>query len=87
VRYRCRVGHAYASEEALSAQSESLDTALWVALRALLERADMCGRIAERARGGGSDATARRFDRLATEALAQARSIRSVVLGRNGSPG
>jgi two-component system chemotaxis response regulator CheB len=87
LRYRCRVGHAYTAEDALTGQSEGLDNALWVALRALLERADMCGRIAERARKGGADTTARRFDKLAREALEQAGTIRSVLLEHNGSGG
>jgi two-component system chemotaxis response regulator CheB len=87
LRFRCRVGHAYTAEDAAAAQSQSLDTALWVALRALLERADMCGRIADRGRERGSDATARRFDRLAEEALEHADTVRAGLLERNGANG
>jgi two-component system chemotaxis response regulator CheB len=86
-RCRCRVGYAYTAEDAVAASSESLDTAIWMGLRALLERADMCGRIAERARNGGSDATARPFVRLAKEAREQAGTIRSVFLERDGPVG
>src|SRR5581483_3127062 len=82
-RYRCRVGHAYAAEELLAAESENLESALWVALRALLERAELCRRVADRSRRSGSELTARRFDRLAEEALEQAGSIRAVLLERD----
>jgi two-component system chemotaxis response regulator CheB len=85
-RYRCGVGHAYAADAVFEDQSNSVDRALWIALRALLERASMSERIAERARNGdGSKATAERFDRLAEEAHAQAAVIRKVLLRPDAS--
>jgi two-component system chemotaxis response regulator CheB len=35
LRFRCRVGHTYSAESMLSAQTDSVDRALWVALRSL----------------------------------------------------
>jgi two-component system chemotaxis response regulator CheB len=85
-RYRCRVGHAYATDAMVEDQSNAVDKALWTALRALLERASLSERIAQRVRGGnGSNATAERFDRLAEEAHAQAAVIRDVLLRRDAS--
>jgi two-component system, chemotaxis family, protein-glutamate methylesterase/glutaminase len=85
-RYRCRVGHAYALESVVDDQSDAVDRALWVALRALLERASLSERIAERIRNGnGSDTTAKRFDRLSEEAHAEAAVIREVLLRRDAS--
>jgi two-component system chemotaxis response regulator CheB len=85
-RYRCRVGHAYAAESVLEDQSGSVDRALWIAFRALLERAALSERISARVRhGNGSKATADRFDRLAEEAHAQAAVIREVLLKRDAS--
>jgi two-component system chemotaxis response regulator CheB len=85
-RYRCRVGHAYAADAVFEDQSNSVDRALWIALRALLERAAMSERIAERVRNGnGSNVTAKRFDHVAEESHAQAAVIREVLLRRDAS--
>jgi two-component system chemotaxis response regulator CheB len=49
LRYRCRTGHAYSEQALLAQQSESLEEALWVAYRALRERAALAHRMAARA--------------------------------------
>ena len=85
-RFRCRVGHAYETDAVLDDQSNAVDRALWIAFRALLERASMSQRIARRMRkGNGSSATVARFDRMAEEAHAQAAVIRDVLLKRDAS--
>jgi two-component system, chemotaxis family, protein-glutamate methylesterase/glutaminase len=85
-RYRCRVGHAYTAESVFEDQSAGVDRALWVALRALLERAALSERVSGRIRrANGSTATAERFDRLADEAHAQAAVIRDVLLERDAT--
>jgi two-component system chemotaxis response regulator CheB len=50
VRFRCRVGHAYTAEILLGSQDETIEQALYTALRALEERADLSLRIARRFR-------------------------------------
>lgn len=82
LRFRCRVGHAYSADAVADAQGESVDGALWAALRALLERAELMTRLAHRNRKHGSASVAR-FDRQAREALEQAELIRAELLGRN----
>ncbi len=49
LRYRCRVGHAYTADVLLNQQSESVEEALWAAVRALEESASLSERLAERA--------------------------------------
>jgi two-component system chemotaxis response regulator CheB len=83
-RYRCRVGHAYSAEGALDAQGESVETALWTALRALKERAQLSERLANRVGAAGAKQSQARFEELAREARAQADVIRRVLAG-NGS--
>jgi two-component system chemotaxis response regulator CheB len=86
-RYRCRVGHAFAADSVVEKQSDSIDQALWMALRALLERAQLTERIAARIRStNGSEKTAARFDSQSQEAHTQAAVIRRVLLERDASP-
>jgi two-component system chemotaxis response regulator CheB len=47
-RYRCRVGHSYSEDAFLAEQGSAVEAALWAALEALEERAEMLRRVAER---------------------------------------
>ncbi|MFL5614565.1 MAG: chemotaxis protein CheB [Gemmatimonadaceae bacterium] len=80
VRFRCRVGHAWTSEALLARQSETLDAALWTALRALEESAALSQQLAARARGRGNDRLADRFADNAELAMRRASTIRDVLL-------
>src|SRR5262249_44731496 len=55
LRFRCRVGHAFGADSLLQAQSETVDDALWMALRALQERAELSARLIERMREKGNE--------------------------------
>ena len=81
LRFRCRVGHAYTAEGAVDGQGEALEDALWAALRALQERAQLSERIARRLEASGSAHSRRRFEALAREAREQADVIRRVLAG------
>jgi two-component system, chemotaxis family, protein-glutamate methylesterase/glutaminase len=50
IRFRCRVGHAYSADVLLECQEETVEQALFTALRALEERADLSRRFARRLR-------------------------------------
>ncbi len=85
-RFRCRVGHACTAEGAVEAQGESVEEALWMALRALQERAQLSERLANRVGEAGAEQSRARFQAFADEAREQADVIRR-VLGGNGSDG
>jgi len=83
LRFRCRVGHAYTADAVLDGEAETVDAALWAALRALHERAELSQRIVRRLRSG-SGRGAERFEDMGREALEQAELIRKVLLERDG---
>jgi len=90
IRFRCRVGHAYSPETLLAQQSDALEEALWVALRALEERAALSARLAERGKEQGQTLTAARFDEEARDASIRAEVVRKVLLkivGTRNEPG
>ena len=86
MRFRCRVGHAWSSESLLAKQSDGLEAALWVALRALEEQAALSDRMAKRASGRGQEATAGTFREQAQDATRHAEAVRQVLLTRRLDP-
>jgi hypothetical protein len=80
VRFRCRVGHAWTSEALLARQAETLDAALWTALRALEESSSLSQQLAERARSRGNLQVAERLADNATLASRRADIIRDVLV-------
>lgn len=82
VRFRCRVGHVYSAESMLAAHSDSVDRALWTALRALEERAALTHRLAERARTRNHNWVARAFEERALAADGNAAVIRELLVTR-----
>jgi two-component system chemotaxis response regulator CheB len=82
VRFRCRVGHIYSPESMLAAQTDSVDRALWIALRSLEERAALTHRLAERARTRNHDWVARAFADRAHAADEHAAVVRDLLVNR-----
>jgi two-component system, chemotaxis family, protein-glutamate methylesterase/glutaminase len=78
-RYRCRVGHVYSLEALRAAQGESVESALWIAMRALEEQAGLMRRSAERARGFKTPTVAARHEMRAEEVEQQAQVIRDLL--------
>ena len=76
VRFQCHVGHAFNGESLVAAQSESLEAALWTALRALEESSSLRQRMAHHARGRGMSAIAATY---AQEAPKAPKSIKEVM--------
>lgn len=83
LRFRCRVGHAFGARSLLHGQSETIDDALWVALRALQERAELAARLRRRMEQRGRGRLAARYERQREEAEQAAGGIRALLLGRD----
>lgn len=79
LRYRCRVGHVYSLDSLREAQGESVETALWIAMRALEEQAGLIRRAAERTRSYRTPAIAARHDERADEVDRQVAVIRDLL--------
>ena len=83
LRFRCRVGHAYSAETLLSEQTDSVEAAMWAALRALEENVSLLSRLAKRMRDRGHPITSERFENQAREADERADIIRRVLITRS----
>ena len=79
LHFRCRTGHAFSPESLLAKQSDTLDAALWAALRSLEENAAMARRMEKRAREHGNEMSRRRYERRAHEAEKHAKLLRSML--------
>lgn len=87
LRFRCRVGHAYSADSVVDGQGEAVEAALWTALRALQERAQLSDRLAARMATTGAERSRTRFEAVAKETRKQADVIRRLLAGTNGSDG
>lgn len=78
--FRCRVGHAYSAATLLESQSNSVEVALWSALRALEEKASLTRRLIERAGTGRYQALAGRYQEQLRDTEREAATIRELLL-------
>lgn len=86
LRFRCRVGHAYSADTLLAEQSGGLETALWMALRALEEKAALAHRIATHAQQRNHAALAGRFEEQQRDSEQHAEIIRRLLLNGKSYP-
>jgi two-component system, chemotaxis family, protein-glutamate methylesterase/glutaminase len=84
LRFRCRVGHAYSSQDWLEEKHRSVETSLWVALQTLEERAHMLERMGQDDRVRGRDRNAASYDDRARETRRHASVLREVITGLPG---
>lgn len=79
VRYRCRVGHAWSTHSLVGEQARELESALWMALRSLEERAALSMQLATRARDRGNGLTERQFESRFEETTNAASMVRRML--------
>lgn len=82
LRFRCRIGHVYSPESMLAAQTDSVDRALWAALRSLEERAALTRKMAERAAARRHSWVSRAFEDRARAAEEHASVVRELLQNR-----
>lgn len=80
LRFACRVGHSFSIESMLQDQSDSAERAVWAALRALEERADLSRRMEKRSLERGLHHVASRYAELAVSAASDAALVRKLLL-------
>lgn len=78
-RYRCRVGHAWSPQSLLDEQGIALESALWMALRALEEKSALGLRMAETNKNRSRTHIGDRYLRTASEADRASRIIRELI--------
>ena len=79
--FDCLVGHRWAPESLVEQQSQSVERALWLAIRSLDERRRLLTRMATAAHGRGHMASVTQFTKAADEAQRSADAIRKVASG------
>ncbi len=86
LRYRCHVGHQFSPDALESQHRDSVEGALWTAVRILEEHADLRERMADRARGAGLAVVQAGFLENAKESHRQAEIIRRLLFSRSVPP-
>jgi two-component system chemotaxis response regulator CheB len=82
LRFRCRVGHVYSPDSMLAAQTDSVDRALWAALRSLEERAALNRKMAHRAADRHQPWVSNAFEKRARIAQEHSDVIRGLLEDR-----
>lgn len=80
-RYRCRVGHAFSEGSLILGKQDAVEAALWAAIVALEEKADLSGRIAKRLESFGRTRQIERYRSEITSTIEQVQTLRQVVHG------
>lgn len=79
LRFRCHVGHAFGVETLQAMQSEEIEDALWIAVRALQDKATLSELTASRMRDRNLQSVAERLEQEAQEAKQRSAMIQQVL--------
>jgi two-component system, chemotaxis family, protein-glutamate methylesterase/glutaminase len=85
-RFRCSIGHAFSIESMAAEQAEQIEGALWTAVRALEDRAELLERMAANAEHRGQSRSAQAFGRQAAEANERAALLREAAAPAESTP-
>ena len=80
LHFRCRVGHAYSEDGMHNGYTESVEAALWSAVRSLEESAGLERRLAHQALLRNDRVSADRFEDIASGRETHAGTIRRMLL-------
>ena len=78
-RYRCRVGHTFSADGLMLGKQAALESALWAAIVALEERAEVSRRIARRLEFAGRSARLARYQADSAHAEQRAGMLRDLI--------
>jgi two-component system chemotaxis response regulator CheB len=78
-RYRCSVGHVFSIESLAAEQARQLEGALWTAVRALEDRAELLRQMASSAKSAHRSHSTRTFERQAADLLRRSQIIRDAI--------
>lgn len=78
-RFRCHTGHAYGMAALLRQQNDTIESALWMAVRALQEKEKLAEQLAFKAMADGDSAATTRYRLEAAAARDEARTLREMV--------
>lgn len=79
LQFRRRVGHKFSRDSVLDAQAQSLERALWAALKSLEEHSELFRRLADRAKANKHNIAARRFHERSQTSAENAKVIRDML--------
>lgn len=85
-RFRCHTGHAYSMAALLRQQNDTIESALWMAVRALQEKEKLAEQLAFKAMADGDSAATARYTQEATAARDEARVLRDMAHRAAASP-
>jgi len=87
LQFRCHVGHVYSVDSFVDGQGETVEVAMWTALRALEEKEMLLSRLASRAKDRGATISARHFETAAGAVVQKIELIRRAISSRSPSVG
>jgi two-component system chemotaxis response regulator CheB len=85
LRFRCRVGHALSGQTLLAAQASKVEEALWTALRAIEEKAELARKLRDYAVSRNFTSAPGKFEREAQTLDAHAQIIRQLLEQTDGA--